>query len=144
MEDLLVEKTWTYLGFGQRVMATIIDIFLQTLLLIPLVIVFFPDLLNEPKPSQNFQWVAGLVQTVVLIGFWLSSQSTPGKMLFNAKIVDAETGGKPSNKQFTIRYLGYILGSLALGLGFIWVAFDKRNQGWHDKMAGTIVVKFVK
>jgi uncharacterized RDD family membrane protein YckC len=139
-----VDKTWTYLGFGQRVVATVIDLLLQTLLLIPIVIVYFPNLLNEPEPSQSFQWVAGLVQTAVLIGFWLSAQSTPGKMLFKAKIVDAETGAKPSGKQFALRYLGYIVGSLALGLGFLWAAFDKRNQGWHDKMAGTVVVKSVK
>jgi uncharacterized RDD family membrane protein YckC len=25
-------------------------------------------------------------------------------------------------------------------LGFIWIAFDKRKQGWHDKLAGTVVI----
>ncbi|MBT7879149.1 MAG: hypothetical protein HN738_13805, partial [Gammaproteobacteria bacterium] len=28
----------------------------------------------------------------------------------------------------------------ALGLGFIWIALDKRKQGWHDKLAGTVVI----
>jgi uncharacterized RDD family membrane protein YckC len=55
--------------------------------------------------------------------------------------VDAKTGGKPSTGQFIGRYLCYYLSSLLLGLGFIWVAFDSRKQGWHDKLAGTLVVR---
>ncbi|MGR3985112.1 MAG: RDD family protein, partial [Gammaproteobacteria bacterium] len=30
---------------------------------------------------------------------------------------------------------------LFFGLGLLWVAFDKRKQGWHDKLAGTVVIK---
>jgi uncharacterized RDD family membrane protein YckC len=30
---------------------------------------------------------------------------------------------------------------LVFFLGFIWVAFDKRKQGWHDKIAGTVVIR---
>jgi len=29
-------------------------------------------------------------------------------------------------------------------LGIFWVAFDKKKQGWHDKLAGTVVVKTKK
>lgn len=39
------------------------------------------------------------------------------------------------------RYLGYFVSMLFLGLGCIWVAFDSRKQGWHDKLAGTVVVR---
>jgi uncharacterized RDD family membrane protein YckC len=28
-----------------------------------------------------------------------------------------------------------------LGLGLLWVAFDRRKQGWHDKIANTVVVR---
>ena len=59
----------------------------------------------------------------------------------NARAEDAKTGGKPSTGQFIGRYLCYYLSSLLLGLGFIWVAFDSRKQGWHDKLAGTLVVR---
>ena len=34
-----------------------------------------------------------------------------------------------------------ILLTIPLLLGFIWVAFDAKKQGWHDKLAGTLVVK---
>jgi uncharacterized RDD family membrane protein YckC len=30
---------------------------------------------------------------------------------------------------------------LPIFLGFVWVAFDRRKQGWHDKLAGTVVVR---
>jgi uncharacterized RDD family membrane protein YckC len=40
-----------------------------------------------------------------------------------------------------VRYLGYIVSGLVLALGFIWVAFDPKRQGWHDKIASTYVVR---
>ncbi|PTQ89325.1 RDD family protein [Agitococcus lubricus] len=130
-----------YLGFAERVAAALIDLFLQSLVLLPIVLTFFPDLLEQKTPNQNFQWVAAAVQTAMLVGFWLYNQSTPGKMLFKAKIVDATTGQAPSTQQLLLRYLGYILSSMALGVGFIWAAFDARHQGWHDKLGNTVVIK---
>ncbi len=55
-------------------------------------------------------------------------------------IVDAKTGKKPTLIQFVLRYVSYFL-SCIFFLGFIWIAFDKKKQGWHDKIAGTVVVK---
>lgn len=107
MTEFNAQPEWRYLHFVSRVTASMVDCVLQILVLIPIVINFFPELLNNPEqPSQNFQWVAGAVQTVILLGFWLSSQSTPGKMLFHARIVDADTGAKPTTRQFAIRYAG--------------------------------------
>ena len=39
-----------------------------------------------------------------------------------------------------LRWIGYMLSSLPLNLGFLWVAFDARKQGFHDKLAGTVVI----
>ena len=61
-------------------------------------------------------------------------------MLFKSVIVDANTLSAPSTSQNIIRYLGYFISFLPLGLGFLWIAFDKRKQGWHDKLAGTVVI----
>ena len=65
-------------------------------------------------------------------------------MLLKLSIVDEKSGLKPSIKQSIIRYLGYYVSSIPLLLGIIWVGIDKRKQGWHDKMAGTVVVKNTK
>ncbi len=40
-----------------------------------------------------------------------------------------------------LRYLGYYISMLPLFLGIFWVGWDKRKQGWHDKIAGTLVIK---
>jgi uncharacterized RDD family membrane protein YckC len=55
--------------------------------------------------------------------------------------VDEKTGGKPSTGQLIGRYLGYYVSILPLMLGIIWVGIDKRKQGFHDKLAGTLVVR---
>jgi uncharacterized RDD family membrane protein YckC len=75
------------------------------------------------------------------ITFWVYKSATPGKMATNLTIVDAKTGGKPSTRQFIGRYFGYFLSIIPLMLGIIWIGFDKRKQGWHDKLAGTVVIK---
>ena len=62
-------------------------------------------------------------------------------MAVSARIVDAKTGGKPTTRQLIVRYLGYFVSTIPLGLGLLWVAFDPRKQGWHDKLAGTVVVR---
>ena len=40
-----------------------------------------------------------------------------------------------------LRYLGYIICALTLCIGFIYIAFDDRKQGLHDKISDTYVVK---
>ena len=67
--------------------------------------------------------------------------ATPGKMITRIKVVDAETGNKLSTGQRIGRYLAYYPATLPLFFGLIWVAFDKRKQGWHDKLARTLVVE---
>ena len=42
------------------------------------------------------------------------------------------------------RYLAYFVSTIPLALGLIWVAFDKRKQEWHDKLAGTVVIRTKK
>ena len=82
-----------------------------------------------------------LLPAVAIVLFWIYRQATPGKMAIKARIVDARTGAKPKPGQLMIRYLGYYVSTIPLGLGLIWVAFDPRKQGWHDKIAGTVVVR---
>ena len=82
-----------------------------------------------------------LIMGTIFILFWVFKNATPGKMLFRSVIVDAKTLAAPSTAQNIVRYLGYFLSLLPLGLGFIWIGFDPRKQGWHDKLAGTVVIK---
>ncbi|MDD5153585.1 MAG: RDD family protein [Desulfovibrionales bacterium] len=65
---------------------------------------------------------------------------TPGKQLFGLKVV--HTSGLPLTfGQAFLRWVGYILSSAPLNLGFLWVAIDKNKQGWHDKITDTYVIR---
>lgn len=83
--------------------------------------------------------ISALVAAII-IAFWIFRAATPGKMLFNAHIVDAKTFRPASNGRLVIRYIGYFISTFFFCLGFLWIAFDKRKQGWHDKLAGTVVI----
>jgi uncharacterized RDD family membrane protein YckC len=64
---------------------------------------------------------------------------TPGKMLLGLQVV-SEDGTPISFGIAFLRAVGYLVSGALFNLGFIWVAFDKRKQGWHDKIAGTVVI----
>lgn len=82
-----------------------------------------------------------VLPAIVVILFWVVKSATPGKSLIGAKIVDADSGTQPSTGQFVGRYLGYYIATIPLFLGLLWVGWDRRKQGWHDKLAGTVVVR---
>jgi uncharacterized RDD family membrane protein YckC len=97
---------------------------------------------NAPTTPAWLDFILSWVfPAVAVLGFWLGRQSTPGKMLFSGKIVDAATGARPSSGQLLLRYLGYFVALLPFGLGILWVALDPRKQGWHDKLARTLVIR---
>ena len=66
--------------------------------------------------------------------------ASPGKALLGMKVVHAESGKKLSFWRALLRDLGYIPGAVVLGMGFLWIAGDPKKQGWHDKLANTLVV----
>lgn len=141
-----------YLGFWARFIAFIVDS-IWVLILATVVIgaiLGAPDLDTEAvanDPIGTLVTLSGrllldfILVAIAIILFWLFKSATPGKMIFSGEIVDANTFEKPTTVQFIIRYLGYFVSILGLMLGFIWIAFDKRKQGWHDKLAGTVVIK---
>lgn len=65
---------------------------------------------------------------------------TPGKMMLGLRVV--RTTGESMTFGFAfLRWVGYQISKLVFYLGFIWIAFDKRKKGWHDKIADSIVVR---
>ena len=78
---------------------------------------------------------------VAVIWFWTAKQATPGKMLLSLRVVDAKTGNSLSVGQSLVRYAGYFVSAIPFCLGLIWVGIDSKKQGWHDKIAGTVVVR---
>ena len=72
--------------------------------------------------------------------FWSSSGQTPGKMIMGIKVVSVD-GGPVSVGKAIVRLIGYAISGIVIYLGFLWIIWDKGKQGWHDKIAGTYVVK---
>jgi uncharacterized RDD family membrane protein YckC len=82
-----------------------------------------------------------VILALVVLQFWVQRQATPGKRLLGLRIVDAGHLGPPAFRQYLLRYIGYALSTLPLCLGFVWSLFDARRQCWHDKLAGTLVLR---
>jgi len=68
-----------------------------------------------------------------------SLQGTLGKAAMGIKVVD-ENGQRLSGSHSFRRNLSKTLSMVVLALGFIWILFDKKRQGWHDKLNNTFVV----
>ena len=147
------ETQHTYAGFWIRFAAFAIDNIGIALILMPFggMILKADTRLDYGDPAHLRNQLVGILHSTsmltttaivaaIIIGFWIYRSATPGKMLFNAHIVDAKTYRPASTGRLVVRYLGYFVSSFFFGLGFLWIAFDKRKQGWHDKLAGTVVI----
>lgn len=146
----------SYAGFWVRLWAGTIDFVLSTAVILPLLWAVYGDsaanvdldmrdplaLLAQLKFRGPADYLIQLVLPVAAVMmFWVFRSATPGKMAIGARIVDARTGQHPTTRQLIIRMVGYLLSWLPLCLGFLWIALDRRKQGWHDKLAGTVVVR---
>jgi uncharacterized RDD family membrane protein YckC len=135
-----------YVGFWKRFVAFLIDVFIITVVTVPLLLAIYGR--SYLKLAHEGGGIAGvwdfliqyILPTIAVILFWRYRSATPGKMAISAKIVDAKTGGRPSTGRLVVRYFAYIVSILPLFFGFIWIGIDKRKQGFHDKIAGTLVV----
>lgn len=126
-------------GPGQRLLAQVIDLFWMLPLLMLLGVV--AAVVNQGPMSWGGEAMANLIGALVVLLFWAERQGTPGKLVLGLRIVDAETGGAPSLRSLVLRYIGYLVSIMAFGLGYLWILWDARRQGWHDKMGGTLVIR---
>jgi uncharacterized RDD family membrane protein YckC len=152
----------TYAGFWIRLVARLID---GLILGIPFGIVFAVFAIaggvfanNNSSSTQDSQNAAAaavfgggflilwLLALVVQVGYWIyfwgTSGSTLGMRLLHLKVVDADTGSPIGYARATVRFLMSIVNSWACYIGWIWVAFDPRKQGWHDKVANSVVLQY--
>jgi uncharacterized RDD family membrane protein YckC len=121
-----------YAGFWIRLGAGVIDL---------LILGSFATVLAYFFPLPAI-WVSAAVAVSIgyWLGFWVWRGQTPGKMAVGIKVIrtDSSTVKWPCAAR---RCLGYVVSTLTLFLGFVWVAFDSRKQGVHDRIADTYVVK---
>lgn len=144
MANEYVSHEMEYVGFWLRFWAMIIDtVLLMAILYPPLIYIYGKTYFQSTafiKGPADFL-ITWVLPAIAVIIFWKYRSATPGKMIFKAVIVDANTGEKPSNTQLLIRYFAYFISMIPLCLGFFWIAFDNRKQAWHDKLAKTVIVR---
>ena len=129
-----------YVGFWPRVGAALVDTLAVMFLVTPLLVWYFGVGWANAEGATAFviNWI---LPGIAVVLFWHYKSATPGKMVISAVVVDATTFAKPSLAQLIGRYVGYYVSAIPLMIGIIWVAFDGRKQGWHDKMANTVVIR---
>jgi uncharacterized RDD family membrane protein YckC len=149
---------YKFAGFWRRLIAymidsTIIIIIFFVLLMIAMMAFFFGSisgnngrlLADLTDPARAFSHIIFIwtFYTVVSIAyftyFYGTTGRTPGKMLLGLQVISAD--GTPISFGISfLRAVGYLVSGALFNLGFIWIAFDKRKQGWHDKIADTVVI----
>ncbi len=135
-------------GLPRRLAAIFYDSFLVaglvvaafTLVYLPLAIgLGLEDLHRHPW----LRHLLGLWMLTVAVGFhlwfWTHGGQTLGMRAWRLKLVSAD-GGPVTLKQALLRYGVAVLSALALGLGFLWAAFDGQKRAWHDRASGTRLI----
>jgi uncharacterized RDD family membrane protein YckC len=124
-------RTYRLAGIGERFMALFIDNILLAII-------------GGFVGVRGGFWAGGTLALLIGLAyhwFFLTQQNgqTPGKKLMGIRVI-AANGGKLTDMDAALRYLGYYINSAIMGLGWLWALFDPQKQGWHDKLARTYVV----
>ena len=132
----LPDTPFRYAGFWRRTGATLID---SVLFMIIIGLLMGPVIMGAELFTGEglLRTAVGFLLTIVL---WLKFLGTPGKLLLGCQVVDADSFEPMSVRQAALRYVAYLASILPLLLGFLWVAWDKRKQAFHDKIANTVVL----
>ncbi|MHB1224363.1 MAG: RDD family protein [Gemmatimonadaceae bacterium] len=129
----------TKASLARRFLAIVIDAALGPILFFFLVVLPIAGSAIEPAAiGLMLLWVPILVASLVLF----TRGMTIGKWMLNAQVVEKLGGGPPGFARMLLReIIGKFVSSIIFGLGYFWAIWDEDGQAWHDKIAGTIVVK---
>jgi len=122
--------------FWMRVVALIIDNFVVGIPAYALSVVIL-----QQGPGGRYG-ISVLLSLMYFAYFWSAPEKgqTLGMSLFNLHVVRTDGSYLDGGKAF-VRFIGFLVAQLPLGLGLLWAAFDPNKQGWHDKIAGTYVIR---
>lgn len=141
-------KNDNFASIGQRFIAFFVDAIILNILFFFVSLAMFDGNSVTLGVFLGFSFNTPLERVTSLI-FWLYFVlftffwgATLGKKFMGIKVVDVSTSNKPDFIKVIVREVaGKFISAIVIGLGFIWILFDKKKQGWHDKMANTFVVK---
>jgi uncharacterized RDD family membrane protein YckC len=143
-----------FASHGTRLVAYIIDSLIVFLLYIVIFVVaaFFAAAADRTTavngPSAAAAALFGLIVLITIVlalayfpFFWARSGQTPGMRPFGLYVVRDSDGGKISAGQAILRLIGLVISGIPLYLGYIWIFIDSRRRGWHDLIAGTVMIE---
>jgi uncharacterized RDD family membrane protein YckC len=124
-------------GWGTRALAIIIDA-----IGVGIIAGAVSSILGGDLSSRQYQGLSTLFQAVYFTYFWSAAGKgqTLGSRALNIRVVKTD-GSYLDYVGAFLRYIGFVISCVVLFIGVIWAAFDGQKQGWHDKIAGTYVVK---
>ncbi len=146
---MIINEHTHYAGFWRRVAASLIDTVLFVALVTPLMLYlasigivdeWSSGRLLDPQGQSVSDLVIQIAVVVITVFFWVRFRGTPGKLLMGCHVISLRTGEAIGWGQALVRYLAYFVSILPLMLGILWVGWDRRKQGFHDKIARTVVV----
>ncbi|MBW3602616.1 MAG: RDD family protein [Actinobacteria bacterium] len=124
-------------GFWIRLLGALID---GVLLSVAVWVLTLPFGVDAMSGRNTLQWIVGGVYFTYLHA--TPAGQTVGNRVVGVRIVDAGAGGSIPYSRALIRYLMSIVSGIPLALGYLWMLWDQpRRQTWHDKVAGTMVVR---
>ncbi|MCL7476512.1 MAG: RDD family protein [Methanosarcinales archaeon] len=134
-------------GFFQRLIAYLIDSVLLTIVIGivgAIALVGNLAMMNNQTLVMAITFISLVLMMTIYFGYFIyffgTSGQTIGKKMLNIKVVS--TDGSPlTYKKGLLRVIGYMIASIPIYIGLIWMLFDKDKQNWEDKIANTYVVK---
>ena len=134
---------------GGRLVAYIIDGFIIGIVVTIVAIVLVP-FLAAGAASENtgalaatgflYVFVVLLVSVSYFPFFWARGGQTPGMKIFRLRVVSDADGSRIGGVTAIIRLIGLWIAFAVFYIGILWILFDGRRRGWHDLLAGTVVV----
>lgn len=149
---------YKFAGFWRRLVAYTIDNVIINIIFFTMFIIAMVAFVFGSISSEGGSWLADIMEPARMsLALLLTVASylflsiayftyfhgmngrTPGKMLLGLQVISTE-GTRISFGIAFLRAVGYFISAAIFNIGFIWAAFDRRKQSWHDKIAGTVVI----
>ena len=138
------DRTAVYGSFGRRFIAVLIDGFIigigELIIMFVMGLIFWLMNLGELGMIVSYV-IIGIGSLCYYIGLLVVKGATLGKMAMGLKVITVNGEPLTVGRAFLREVIGKFISAIAFYLGFLWVIWDPMKQGWHDKIAGTYVVK---
>lgn len=135
-QKAMPQEEFRYAGFWIRFLAAIIDGIILTII----GLLVGAGTIEGFVVDVDFVGWRSLIPIVYFLVFWIALGATPGKLALGLKIIETD-GKKLRWTKAILRFIGSIVSTFIIFLGFIWIGIDKKKQGWHDKIADTYVIR---